>query len=277
MEVFRLFEDQPIGIFDSGVGGLTVVRVMLDKLPREKIIYIGDIAHMPYGSRTVEELQTYADQIVAFLVHKGVKLVIAACNTSSAVSLGYLKKKYKVPIIGVIEPGVQRAIEVTRNGRIGVIATEATIKSGAFPAVAQQINLEIKVFGKACPLLVPLIEAGEIQGPNIERICREYLSPLIQARVDVLILGCTHYPFLVPVIQKIMGDEVILIDPALETVAEARSMLAKLGQLNQTRNGCINHYFFSTGSVNSFLTVGRQMIGDLVEKVEVINLEGKIK
>lgn len=265
-------EDQPIGVFDSGVGGLTVVRELLEKLPHEKVVYIGDTAHVPYGSRTVEELKTYADQIVRFLIEQSAKLVVAACNTSSAVSLDYLRQQYTLPIVGVIEPGIRRALSLTNNFQIGVIATETTIKSGAFPQIARRFNPQVRVFGQACPQLVPLVESGELEGMQTEKTCRGYLEPLLQAGIDTLILGCTHYPFLQPVLQRIVGDKVRLIDPAQETVEEVKALLHQTGKLNPVREGCMEHQFFSTGSSVSFLHVGQQMVGKLVQKVEQVNL-----
>jgi glutamate racemase len=272
-EVISLSEDRPIGVFDSGVGGLTVVRVLFEKLPSEKVVYLGDTAHVPYGSRTVEELQIFAGQIARFLVSQGAKMIVAACNTSSAVSLEYLKENFAVPIIGVIEPGVQRALQITRNGRVGVIATETTIKSQAFPQVAEQINPQVKVFGQACPQLVPLVEAGRLDDGETERVCREYLEPLRAAGVDTLILGCTHYPFLVPVIQRLMGEAVTLVDPAQETVAVVAKTLKARGQLSQQRAGCLDHRFYSTGRADSFLQVGQRMVGDLINQVDQVNLD----
>lgn len=272
-EVISLSEDRPIGVFDSGVGGLTVVRVLFEKLPSEKVVYLGDTAHVPYGSRTVEELQVFAGQIARFLVSQGAKMIVAACNTSSAVSLEYLKENFAVPIIGVIEPGVQRALQITRNGRVGVIATETTIKSQAFPRVAEQINPQVKVFSQACPQLVPLVEAGRLDDGETERVCREYLEPLRAAGVDTLILGCTHYPFLVPVIQRLMGEAVTLVDPAQETVAVVGKTLKAQGQLSQQRAGCLDHRFYSTGRADSFLQVGQRMVGDLIKQVDQVDLD----
>ena len=275
-EVIGVLEDQPIGVFDSGVGGLTVVRVLLERLPREKVIYLGDTAHLPYGSRTVEELKSFAAQIADFLVGQRVKMIVAACNTSSAVSLGYLRENYALPIVGVIEPGIRRALEVTRNGRIGVMATEATVKSGAFSQAARRIDHKVNIISQSCPRLVPLVESGQLEGIETEQACREYLDPLISAGVDTVILGCTHYPILRSVIQRIVGDAATLVDPALETVVQVQEMLQDLGKLNQWREGCIEHRFYSTGTPDSLLEVGQLVLGNMIQKVVQIDLESEV-
>ncbi len=268
-----MLEDQPIGVFDSGVGGLTVVRVLLEKLPQEKVIYLGDNAHLPYGSRTVEELKGFATQIADFLVGKKVKMIVAACNTSSAVSLEYLTDHYALPIVGVIEPGVRRALAITRNGRIGVLATEATTRSGAFNQITRQIDPAAVVFSQACPRLVPLVESGKLAGTEAEQACREYLAPLLAARVDTIILGCTHYPFLRTIIQDLIGKEITLVDPAQETVDQVQRILQNLGQLSQSPRPAVPHRFYSTGAPESFVRAGKLALGDLLQQVEQINLD----
>lgn len=251
---------QPVGVFDSGVGGLTVALEISRQLPAETIVYYGDTAHVPYGSRTVEELIFFADTITRFLVEQGAKAIVDACNTTSAVALPYLKQKYDVPIIGVIEPGVKEALKATRNGRIGVIATEATIASRAHEKAVQAHAADVQVFGRACPKLVPLVEAGKVSGPEVEGAVREYVEPLVNAGIDTLILGCTHYPFLAPVIQEVTGPGVILVDPAAATVRELKEVLASAGGLRGA-HGSKAHSFYVSGDPQTFYMVGMQLVG----------------
>ncbi len=251
---------QPVGVFDSGIGGLTVAREIIRQLPAETIIYYGDTAHVPYGSRTVEELREFADTITAFLIARGAKAIVDACNTTSAVALPYLKKKYSVPIIGVIEPGVTEALRATRNGRIGVIATEATVASNAHEKAIHALAGEVRVFARACPKLVPLVEAGLVSGPEVEAAVAEYVQPLIEAGIDTLILGCTHYPFLAPVIQEVAGPGVTLIDPAAATVRELKQVLAAGGGLRGAHYSKA-HSFFVSGDARLFTRVGMQLVG----------------
>jgi len=251
---------QPVGVFDSGVGGLTVAREITRQLPAETIIYYGDTAHVPYGSRTVDELIGFADAIAGFLIAKGAKAIVDACNTTSAVALPYLQKKYHVPIIGVIEPGVIEALRATQNGRIGVIATEATVASNAHRKAILARSGKVQVFVRACPKLVPLVEAGLVSGPEVEVAVAEYVEPLVEAGIDTLILGCTHYPFLAPVIQEVAGPGVTLIDPAAATVRELKEVLAAGGGLRGAH--CSQaHSFFVSGDAQLFSNVGMQLVG----------------
>lgn len=259
---------QPIGIFDSGVGGLTVARVLIERLPREEIIYFGDTANVPYGDKSREELIRFGNHICRFLVEQGAKIIVAACNTSSAVSLDTIQKFIPVPIVGMIRPGVRRAVEITRNRRVGVLATEATVRSGAFPRIIEQFNPDIKVYVQSCPRLVPLVEAGRLNGPETQQACREYLEPLSRGGVDTIILGCTHYPFLLPVLKQSVNQEVHYIDPAAETVEEVIDLLEARGLLNTDSNRVPRHRFYASGPVESFLKVGRQMVGDLITEVQ---------
>lgn len=251
---------QPVGVFDSGVGGLTVAREISLQLPAETIIYYGDTAHVPYGSRTVDELIGFADAIVGFLIARGVKAIVDACNTTSAVALPYLQNKYNVPIVGVIEPGVAAALQATRNGRIGVLATAATVASNAHRQAILAGDGKVQVFAQACPKLVPLVEAGVVSGPAAAAAVAEYVLPLVAAGVDTLILGCTHYPFLAPLIQEIAGPEVTLIDPAAATVRELQGVLAA-GDGLRGLHCSVAHSFYVSGDARSFSQVGRKLIG----------------
>lgn len=279
-------EIQPIGIFDSGVGGLTVVRFLFRELPEERIIYFGDTAHLPYGSRTPEELIAFGEEIVSFLLQFGVKAVVAACNTSSSVSLPHLQKKFPIPILGVLEPGVRAAIRVTRNKRVGVIATAATVNSGAYLRAFERQGPEVKVFAKACPLFVPLVETGRTESPEARDAANEYLAPLKEAGIDTLVLGCTHYPFLAKVIGEVLGPEVKLVDPAEETVRELAMLLnkgAEKGSCSRPgKRGGGNgvpasngHLFFTSGSATSFYDAGKRFLGDFPFTVRQVSLDGR--
>lgn len=249
-----------IGLFDSGVGGLTVSRVVNKILPAEAIIYYGDTAHVPYGQRSAEELLGFADKIVSFLAGQGVKYIIFACNTNSALSLPVLAKKYPLPMIGLIKPGVAEALQVTRNGRVGVIATEATVRSGAYEKEIKRQNSSIEVYSQAAPLLVPLVEAGELDTPAVAAAVRQYLAPLRQAGIDTLILGCTHYPFLAGLMAQEIGPGVQLVDPAMSTVREAAGEMSRLGLLSPS-GICPEHRFFVSGDPQVFQNIARQILG----------------
>lgn len=255
-----MLPEQPVGVFDSGVGGLTIAREIVRQLPAETIIYYGDTAHVPYGSKTVEQLVAYADAIVRFLVERGVKAIVDACNTTSAVALSYLKKKYSLPIVGVIEPGVKEALAVTRHGNIGVIATEATIASGVHVRLLKSLEPKVKVYPQACPRLVPLVEAGIIEGSEAREAVTKYVKPLVKVGIDTLILGCTHYPFLAPLIQEVAGPQVILVDPAASTVRELTEILREQGGL-RTIHGSQVHTFFVSGAAESFRSVAQKLVG----------------
>jgi len=228
---------KPIGLLDSGLGGLTVAREIFHLLPLESILYFGDTAHVPYGSKPEEELLGFARRIVGFLVGKGVKYIIFACNTSSSVSLETVKNEYSVPMIGVIKPGAREAVEATFNGCVGLIATRATVESGAYERALSELDPAVRVYSIAAPKLVPLVEAGELDTPNTRRVVGEYLAPLKAAGVDTLILGCTHYPFLIYTIRDIMGPGVAVVDPAAATVREAKEEMNRFGLLNNPEGG----------------------------------------
>ncbi|MGI6487607.1 MAG: glutamate racemase [Syntrophothermaceae bacterium] len=263
---------QPIGIFDSGVGGLTVVKRIAEQLPRENIIYVGDTAHVPYGGKTTAELVRLNQNIIDFFVQQGAKLVVAACNTSSSVSLPILREAYSVPLLDVISPGVREAAAVSRTGRIGVIATRATVGSRAYTRQLRALNANLQVYEVACPRFVPLVESGQLEGPEVEQAVREYLEILLGQGIDTLVLGCTHYPFLAPVIKQVVGDEVVLVDPADQTARELESILNTLGIANQ-ETGPAEHTFYATGPVQSFAAVGRMLPELFINRVEKLELD----
>lgn len=224
-------KNAPIGVFDSGVGGLTVVREIMRQIPNEKIIYFGDTARLPYGSKSKETVTRFSKQIVRFLNTFQVKTIVVACNTASAYALDELEQENDIPMIGVVKPGAKVASEVTRNGRIGVIATEATIGSRLYNQYITELNKNVTIYGKACPLFVPLVEEGLWVDPVTDEIARRYLTELIDLDIDTLILGCTHYPLIRSTVGKIMGENVTLVNPAYETARELKEMLAQKGLL----------------------------------------------
>ena len=230
-------DSRPIGLFDSGVGGLTVAREVFRCLPGEAIVYFGDTARVPYGPRKKEELIRFAREIISFLIAADVKYIIFACGTNSSLTLPFVRGDYAVPMIGLVEPGAKEAVQATQNGRIGVIATEATVKSGAYQRVIRSLAPEAEIFAQAAPRLVPLVEAGRAAGEEARRAVFAYARPLREAGTDTLILGCTHYPFLAAHFRECLGPAVRLIDPAAATVLEARREMEQLGLLNEPAAG----------------------------------------
>lgn len=267
--------DAPIGVFDSGVGGLTVVREIMRQLPNEKIIYFGDTARVPYGSKSQETVTRYSRQIVRFLQTFHVKTIVVACNTASAYALGALEQEIDVPIIGVVKPGAKTAAEVTENGRIGVIATEATIGSQIYTKYIKELNKDVTIYGKACPLFVPLAEEGLWQDPVTDEIAKRYLTELIDIDIDTLILGCTHYPLIRSTLGKIMGDKVTLVNPAYETAIELKQMLEERGLLNQEapRLGTNQYQFYVSDGAEKFKRFANSIIKYGILSAKTINIE----
>jgi glutamate racemase len=259
--------DAPIGIFDSGVGGLTVARAILDQLPNESTLYIGDTARGPYGPRPLAEVREFALETIDFLVSQGVKAIVIACNTASAAMLRDARERYSIPVIEVIQPAVRRAVAATRSGNIGVIGTRATIDSKAYVdafAAAPQLNIT----SIACPLFVEFVERGETSGTEITRIAREYLAPVMEAKVDTLVLGCTHYPLLTGVISYVMGEGVTLVSSAEETAKDLYRTLIENGLLREQSTTPATHKFLATGDAKAFETLARRFLGPEVTKVE---------
>jgi glutamate racemase len=256
-------QDSAIGVFDSGIGGLTVLHQIIEALPRENTVYLGDTARAPYGTKSVETVLRYSFENSEFLVEKGVKLVVVACNTSTAIALGQLKIELSLPVIGVIEPGVRRAIESTKSKRVGVIGTEATIQSGAYTRALKAVDPEIEVYSRACPLFVPLIEEGWTDNEVVEMTVKTYLGSLKQSGIDTLILGCTHYPLLKKAIRKFIGSGVCLVDSAEATAKEVEAVLNKTAISRKSGKG--THSFFVTDAPDRFIEVGRRFLGEKVE------------
>lgn len=264
-------KEAPIGVFDSGVGGLSVVREMLKEMPNESFIYFADTAHVPYGSKEPREIRQFTSAISAFLLEKGCKMIIIACNTTNSLAYEDLVSKYDVPFIGVIEPGIDRAAETTKNGRIGIIATVATTKSGVYQKILKEKDPSIEVMAESCPLFVPFVEKGEVEGEEVHIAARGYLQPLMDEGVDTLIMGCTHYPFLIPLIQRITGPGVVLVDPAKETVKRAIERLKKDDLLSEEAYP-VHHYYVS-GDPESFARVGSIFLEREIEPVKKISLD----
>ena len=257
----------PIGIFDSGVGGLTVARAILDQLPNESTLYIGDTARGPYGPRPLAEVRDYALETLDFLVDQGVKALVIACNTASAAMLRDARERYSVPVIEVIQPAVRRAVAATRTGKVGVIGTRATIDSKAYlDAFAAAPQLSISSI--ACPLFVEYVERGETSGDAITKVAREYLQPMIDAEVDTLVLGCTHYPLLTGVISYVMGNGVSLVSSAEETAKDLYRVLVENTLLRESSSAPATHKFLATGDAKAFEVLARRFLGPEVGSVQ---------
>ena len=261
---------QPIGVFDSGIGGLTVVKALIEDLPGESIVYFGDTARVPYGTKSKSTIVRFSLENVEFLLRYGVKCIVIACNTSSSWALPTLRKYFKVPIVGVIRPGAVAAVRATRTKRVGVIGTSATINSGAYEAAIKRIDPDITVVSASCPLFVPLVEEGWLDGAICRAIVEQYLAPLKQQGIDTLILGCTHYPLLAATIQEVLGDEVTLVDSARQTAIEVRGLLTGTDALVQ-RNGLPRYRFFVTDEPTHFNRVGHRFLSQVTGSVERVN------
>jgi glutamate racemase len=263
---------RPIGVFDSGVGGLTVVRALLDELPREPVVYFGDTARYPYGPRPLGEIREFAVQIVRHLVERDVKLVVVACNSATAAALDDVAEAAPVPVVGVIEPAVRAAVRATRNGRVGLIGTEATIASGAYQRAFRQTGAEVETVARACPQFVEFVERGDTTSPALLGVAGGYLSPLKDAGVDTLILGCTHYPLLRGAIHHVMGPDVLLLSSAEETANDVYEALSS-GELMSDREGPPRHRFESSGDPARFAALGRRFLGPEFEGALHVSLE----
>jgi glutamate racemase len=266
----------PIGIFDSGIGGLTVVKKISSFLPNENIIYFGDTARVPYGTKSNQTVIDYSIQDASFLVKKNIKLMIVACNTASAVAIDALKQKFNMPVIGMIEPGAKLAIEKTVNGKIGVIGTYATIGNKAYSGKLLEIDSKISVFEKACPLFVPLAEEGWTDHKATRLIAEEYLSEFTRLGIDTLILGCTHYPLLAQVIRSVMGDKVTLIDSGTAATEVVEDYLNGIGLRNTSVHQGL-HQFYVSDLPNKFKDVAERFLGRPIEHIEKIDLEELVK
>ncbi len=265
-------KERPIGVFDSGIGGLTVVKRIISMLPQENIIYFGDTARVPYGSKSNATVIEYAMQDARFLINKGVKAIVVACNTVSSVALNELSHSFNVPIIGVIEPGAAFAERETSNNKIGVIGTRATIRNKAYSQAIKKINPSVEVYEKACPLFVPLAEEGWINHKATYNIAEDYLKELRELAIDTLVLGCTHYPILAEIIQNVIGKEVKLIDSG---VASAEVVRRELSRMNLNTNGYSmgNHQFYVSDIPAMFKEVAGLFLGEDIKDIQKVELD----
>jgi glutamate racemase len=262
----------PIGVFDSGVGGLTVLRALTDLLPRESFVYVGDTARVPYGTKSPEAVRRFSLEVARFFRRKQVKLMVAACNTVSALALTELREFLPAPVLGVIEPGARAALAATRRGRIGLIGTEATVRSHAYERAVHRLAESMTVFSRACPLFVPLVEEGWSRHPVTDTVAKIYLKELLKENIDTLILGCTHYPLLKATLRRVAGRRVELIDSAEETAKAVRARLEQDGLLRPRGRGVLR--FFSSDDPLKFQRVGQRFLGRPMPTVERIRLEG---
>jgi len=265
----------PIGVFDSGIGGLTVAREIMRQLPNEKIVYFGDTARVPYGSKSQDTIIRFSRQIVRFLRTQDVKAIVVACNTASSYAIDTLEKELDIPIIGVVHPGAKAAVEATQNKKIGVIATEGTIGSGIYSRVIGDMDADCKVIGKPCPLFCPLIEEGLWVDPVTDEIARRYLEELIDIDIDTLILGCTHYPLIRSTLQKIVGDKVTLVNPAYETARALGELLHKNNIANPSHPelGTEQYRFFVSDGAEKFRNFANSIIKYGILSAKVIDIE----
>ena len=262
--------NRPIGIFDSGVGGLTVVKEVFKALPNEEVVYLGDTARVPYGTKSDRTIRRFSIENADFLMRFGVKVIVVACNTSSSIALSVLRKRFRIPIIGVIEPGAKKAVKLTGNNRIGVIATPTTVKSRAYEKEIKRISGKKKVVSGACPLFVPLAEEGWLDGKITLDIARKYLRPLTAKGIDTLVLGCTHYPLLKGVIAQAAGGRVRIVDSASSVAEEIRDVLRK-GDALSGPSKKPQHRFFVTDAVEQFVRVGERFLGREIKKVRRVH------
>lgn len=255
--------ERAIGIFDSGIGGLTVLRALTKLLPNESLVYLGDTGRTPYGTKSADVVRRYSFENTAFLIDKQVKLLVVACNTSTALALDALRQRVEVPVVGVIEPGARAAVRATRSRKIGVIGTEATIRSGEYTRALRRLRADLEIYTRACPLFVPLAEEGWVDNEVAARTARLYLTSLARSGIDTLILGCTHYPLLAGAIRAVMGSRVRLIDSGVATATVVREVLVGAGLLR--RRGTGETSFFVTDAPERFVKVGARFLGAQVD------------
>ncbi len=264
----------PVGVFDSGVGGLTVAREIIRQMPGERIVYFGDTARLPYGSKSQDTVLRYSRQIIRFLITKEVKAIVIACNTASAYALETVEKELDIPIIGVIRAGARTAVRATRNGKIGVIGTEGTISSGIYTDVMKAMRPDIEVTGKACPLFVPLVEEGLLHDSVTDEIASRYLSVLKGRFIDTLVLGCTHYPLIRSTLKRLMGDQVTLVNPAYETAIELKELLEERGMAGDEDFGSGEKYqFYVSDLAEKFTAFATSILPEQVKETRRIAVE----
>lgn len=265
----------PIGVFDSGVGGLTVAREIMRQIPNERIVYFGDTARVPYGSKSKDTIIRYSRQIIRFLQSEGVKAIVIACNTASAFAIDTVQKEFPMPIIGVIEPGAKVAVDTTKNGRIGIIGTEGTINSGMYASFIKKQNPDTEVIAKACPLFVPLVEEGMLDDTITDQVAERYLSSLKKEDIDTLIMGCTHYPLLSKTIGRVIGKDVNLVNPAYETAIELKELLEreKLANVCDVDSPTQMYRFYVSDAAEKFKDFANSILPFDIKTTEQINIE----
>jgi len=270
-----MMPEAPIGVFDSGLGGLTVVRELRRALPKEKIVYFGDIARLPYGIKSESQIRNFSCENTEFLLHRNVKAIVIACNSSSSAAYSFLKSRFPLPIIDVIRPAAEWAVQATRNRKIGVMATQATVASDAYRKAIAKLDKNVHVFSHACPLLVPFVEEGILEGSLIESVLSRYLKPLMKRKMDTIILGCTHYPLLRKTIQKLVGIKVKLIDSAPAAVSELKEILTEQHGFSKQK-GKGSFQVFVSDLPGSFLNIGSKFLGEPLNDVKVVRFKYEI-
>lgn len=264
----------PIGVFDSGVGGLTVAREIIRQLPNENIVYFGDTARVPYGSKSKKTIIRFSEQIIRFLKTKEVKAIVIACNTASALALDAVRDEFDVPILGVVIPGARAAVEATKKGKVGIVGTEATVQSGMYTKVIQGMNPQIQVLEKACPLFVPLVEEGFKEHHITDEIIDFYLDSMKKTDIDAMILGCTHYPLLRSKIRAYMGEKIQIVNPAYETAMDLRVLLKKLDLENdEAKKGEEQYQFFVSDAAEKFRHFANTVMPFDVPETNIVNIE----
>jgi glutamate racemase len=267
-------DPRPLGLFDSGIGGLTVFRAIRRRLPNEQILYLGDTARVPYGTKSRETVTRYTRECARFLLHRRIKALVVACNTASALALPSLAPELPVPTLGVLQPGASRACQISVSGRIGVIGTEATIRSGAYAEAIRTLRPDAEVFSVPSPLFVPLAEEGWTEGEVARLVARKYLGAFDSTRIDTLVLGCTHYPLLKGVIGEALGGSIRLVDSAEAVAEESERMLERDGLLSDKPDGA-EHHFYVTDSSQRFAEVGSRFLGTPLGRLEQVDITGE--
>ncbi len=268
-------KEAPVGVFDSGVGGLTVVREIIRQLPEENIVYFGDTARVPYGSKSQKTIIRFSEQIIRFLKTKQVKAIVIACNTASALALEAVQDEFDVPILGVVFPGARAAVKATRNKKIGVAGTDATVRSGMYTKIIQKMDSRIQVIEKACPLFVPLVEEGFKEHAVTQEVIEYYLGPLRETDIDAMILGCTHYPLLRSRIRAYMGENIQIVNPAYETAMDLKQLLKERGMDNNRTDVQASQYeFYVSDMAEKFRQFANTVMPFDVPETNVVNIEG---
>jgi len=263
--------NHPIGVFDSGLGGLTVLKALKEMLPEESTVYLGDLARLPYGNKSAEVVRRYAREAAQFLASQPIKLLVVACNTASAVALEMLQKQLHIPVVGVILPGAEAAKRATRNGRIAVLGTTGTIRSGAYQRALLGMEPSLGVIAQACPLFVPLVEEGWLQGEVPSLVARHYLQPALEAGADTVVLGCTHYPLLLPTLAQQLGPQVQLVDSAVATARHTAQLLGERGLL-APKSGVVSHACFVTDEPERFSQQAERFLGEPLSGLRLCTL-----